>query len=91
MQLFSLFFTDEIMDKLIEWTNTYAELHPPKNKPEQPRVWQPTCKQELYAYLAVLIHIGITTKSSIEDYWGSLDIYSSKHIVKKYIGSVRFQ
>jgi len=39
----------------------------------------------------VLIHIGLTQESSIEDYWGSLDTTGSEHIVKKYISRVRFE
>ena len=27
-ELFSLFFIDEIMDKLVEWTNKHVELYP---------------------------------------------------------------
>jgi len=26
--IFKLFFTDKILEKLIEWTNKYAELYP---------------------------------------------------------------
>ena len=88
-KLFSLFFTDELMDKLVEWTNKHTELYPPDE--EHARAWQPTCKQELYAYLGVLIHMGITIESSIEDYWKDLDTYGTEHIVKQYIGVVRFQ
>jgi len=89
-ELFSLFFTDEIMDKLVEWTNEYVELYPPDEEKEHLRVWQPICKQELWAYFAVLIYMGITIESCIEDYWKSLDAYGCEHIVKKYIGLKRF-
>jgi len=39
----------------------------------------------------VLIYIGLTQESSIKDYWGSLDTTGSEHIIKKYIGRVRFK
>jgi Transposase IS4 len=90
-ELFSLFFTDEIMDKLVEWINKHAELYLLDEDAEQARAWQPTCKQELYAYFAVQIYMGITIESCIEDYWKNLNIHSTEHIVKKYIGVVRFQ
>ena len=63
------------MDKLAEWTNKYTELHPSNDAGEKLRAhpWQPTCK-ELWAYFGVLIRIGLTQESSIEDYWGSLRI-----------------
>jgi len=90
-ELFSLFFTDEIMDTLVEWTNKHAEFYPPNEENEDPRPWKPTYREELYAYIAVLIHMGITIEPAIEDYWKDLDTYGVAHIVKKYISITRFQ
>jgi hypothetical protein len=39
----------------------------------------------------VLIYIGITIESSIEDYWGDLELAGVGYVVKNYIGLVRFQ
>jgi Transposase IS4 len=89
--IFSQFFTDKIVDKLVEWTNKYAELHLSDGKRLQARRWQPTYREELWAYFGVLIHIGLTHESSIEDYWGSLDTTGSEHITKRYMGRVRFE
>jgi len=89
--IFSQFFIDEIMDKLVEWTNKYAELHPLNNADKRARPWQLICKEELWAYFSVLIHMGLIHESSIEDYWGSLDTTSLEHIVKKYISWTRFE
>jgi len=92
--IFKLFFTDEIMDKLVEWTNKYAALHPAKEEARQlhrPRLWLPTCREELYAYFGVLIHMGITIESAIEDYWGICDPDGASHLPKNYISLVRFQ
>ena len=33
-ELFSFFFTDEIMDKLVAWTNKYIELYPLEKEKE---------------------------------------------------------
>ena len=82
------------MDKLVKWTNTYTKLHPAKEDkghPEHPHKQTRTYKEKLYAYLAVLIHMGISTEPYIEDYWGDLKLYSSKYIVLVYIGLCRFQ
>jgi len=38
-ELFRPFFTDKIMDKLIEWTNKHAELYPLDKEAEHLRVW----------------------------------------------------
>ena len=48
--------------------NKHAELYPPDKEVEHPRTWQPTCRQELYAYFGVLIYIGITIEPAIKDY-----------------------
>jgi Transposase IS4 len=66
--LFSLFFTDNIIDKLVEWTNKYVELYPLDKDKENLRLWELIYEKELYAYLAVLIYMGIATKLAIEDY-----------------------
>jgi len=54
LAIFKLFFTDEIMDKLAEWTNEYTELYPVEET-QFTRKWKPTDRQELYAYFGVLI------------------------------------
>jgi len=89
--LFSLFFTDDIIDKLVEWTNKHVELYPLDEDKENPRPWELIYKKELYAYLAVLIHMGITTEPAIEDYWKDLKTYGTLHVIKQYISVVRFQ
>ena len=41
-----------ILDKLVEWTNKYAELYPAEEDTGQlhrPRVWLPTCKERIEA------------------------------------------
>ena len=90
-KLFSLFFTDKIIDKLIEWINKYAELYLLDKEAEYLYLQQLICKQELYIYFIVQIYIGITIELYVKDYWKDLNIYSTKYIVKKYIGVIRFQ
>ena len=47
LAIFKLFYTDEIMDKMVVWTNEYAAAHPipqdeaPKGRP---RKWFPTSR-----------------------------------------------
>ena len=45
--IFSQFFTSEIIDKLVEWTNKYAELHPSNDAGEQP--WEGLDMAVVYA------------------------------------------
>jgi len=56
------------MDKLVEWINKHAELYPLDKDNKHLHLWQPTCKQELYAYFAVQIYMGITIELCIKDY-----------------------
>ena len=90
LAIFKLFFTDNIIDKLAEWINKYAELYPVEEEAEFARKWKPIDRQELYAYFKVLIYIGITIELSIKDYWGDLKSSSTGYIVKNYIGLIRF-
>jgi hypothetical protein len=65
--IFKLLFTDKILDKLIEWTNKYAELYLLR------RILLPICKEESYTCFGVLIYMGITIESAIEDCWGTCE------------------
>jgi hypothetical protein len=79
------------MDRLVEWTNKYAELYPLDKENEHLCPWQPICKEELYTYFRVLIYMGITIELCIEDYWKDLNTHGTEYVVKKYILVVRFQ
>ena len=87
--MFKLFWTDELIDKLVEYTNKNAELHPPLEDAQFPRRWKLTSRQELYVYLAVLIHIGLHIESSIKDYWHKDFSHGTMYIVSNYIGANR--
>jgi len=93
LALFRLFFTDEMLDKMAGWTNAYAEAHPVSEE-EAPkgraRPWKPTCRQELYAYFGVVIHMGITIEPAVEDYWGPIE-KGAAHKVTEYISRNRFE
>ena len=75
----------------MEYTNKNAELHPIVEEKDFPRRWKPTSRQELYAYLAVLIHMGLHGESTIEDYWHKDFHHGLRHIIQKYIGADRWQ
>ena len=54
------------------------------------RPWLPTCRQELYAYFRVIIHIGITMEPAVEDYWGPIE-RGAAYKVGDYILKNRFK
>lgn len=91
--LFGLFFTDEMLDKMASWTNAFAEAHSvlEKDAPRgKQRPWLPTCRQELYAYFGVVIHMGITIEPAVDDYWGPIE-RGAAHKVGDYISKNRFE
>ena len=75
MALFRLFFDNKMLDQMAVWTNTYIEAHSVLEKDAplgKQRSQLPTCRQELYAYFGVVIHMGITIELVVEDYWGPI-------------------
>ena len=90
-QIFKLFQPDELIDRLVEYTNKNAELYPPPEDKDFPRRWKPTSRQELYAYLVVLIYMGLHIESSIKDYWHKDFSHRTIHIIQNYIGANRQQ
>jgi hypothetical protein len=85
LAIFKLFFTNKIIEKLMEWINKYAELYPVEEDAKFIRRWKPIDRQELYAYFSILIYIGITVESSIKDYWDNLELASVDYIVKNSV------
>lgn len=87
--IFSLFFTDEILISLAESTNQNAEilLHTQEQKP-CPRPWKPTTAGELRAWIAVYMWMGAFPLSRIDEYWnsdplkGPINTIISSHISK---------
>ncbi|ROT77541.1 PiggyBac transposable element-derived protein 4 [Penaeus vannamei] len=50
LEIFSWFFTDDLLDLIVKETNWYAAAHPPCTSPKM-RKWMPTSREELQAYL----------------------------------------
>ena len=67
--VFSLFFSDEILQKLVDYTNEYAMEHSSNEDKPYARKWYSTSLHELRAYIATYIYMGIHIESSVPDYW----------------------
>jgi hypothetical protein len=94
LDIFGLFFADEWVKKFVKWTNVFAEYHltPEAKQPKHAaRPWQPTNKEEVYIYLAAVIHMGITPETCVGDYWGNIDNHGVEHVIKQYITLNRFE
>ena len=85
--LFQLFFTDEILESLVQHTNEFAELHQLKEESKSSRKWEPTWLEELRAYIAVYIWNGVYYQHDVEDLWNRNPARGPVHdVVFKHIG-----
>lgn len=79
IEYFSLFFTDEILDKIVEETNRYSDQYVEEHEEDlathpKSRVHQwlhsgHTHKEEMRAFLGVCLNMGIVNKPTIESFW----------------------
>jgi hypothetical protein len=68
--LFTLYYTPEIMDLIVEKTNEYAREPINDLQPfARANQWYPTCRGELYIYFAIRIYITLYICNEISDYW----------------------
>ena len=94
MELFQLFFTNELLDELAYYTNSLAKEYYQESKKTNTgyaREWKPTCRWELYAYLGGLLYMALHREPSIGDYWKISDGFLPAHPVSNYISRNRFE
>ena len=71
--IFSLFFTEEILQKLINYINQYAEsLDTDHIDKSYARTWFPIIVKELRAYIATFIYMSLHLETCIEDFWNTM-------------------
>jgi hypothetical protein len=89
--LFDMYYTPKIIDLIVEKTNEY--LRTPKDDSlsrSRANDWYPTCKAEIYIYLAIRIYMTLHVENEISDYWKTLS-NSPNHPIREYMGRDRFQ
>ena len=69
-ELFSLFFTTEIVHTIVEETNRYAA----QCLEGKPTTWS-TTEEELRAYFGFYIYMGLVREPEIRDYWSNDDTF----------------
>ena len=85
--LFQLFFTDKILESLIQYTNEFAELYQLKEESKLSRKQEPTQLEELRIYIIVYIQNGVYYQHNIEDLWNRNPAREPIYdVVFKYIG-----
>jgi hypothetical protein len=74
---FLLLFTNTVLKFLVDSTNAYANIKVPQftRRCSLYRTWTPVTVEEMMAFIALILNMGITRLSKIEDYWRS-DIVS---------------
>jgi hypothetical protein len=66
--IFDLFFTPEQMHILVENTNKSGPFHQMGPRNARSLEWQDTFVEELYAYLGILIYMGLHLENDIDQY-----------------------
>ena len=91
--LFSLFFTEEIFEKIANSTNAYAHLkrHVDDEKEFQGRSWKNTNAAEIKVFFATLIYMGVHNSSRLDLYWRNELNQGSIHTPQLYIAEKRFE
>jgi hypothetical protein len=67
--IFDLFFTPEQMRILVENTNKSGPFHEMGPRNAHSLEWKDTFVEELYAYLGILIYMGLHPENDIDQYW----------------------
>lgn len=75
LDAFTLFFSEEVMNKLVQWTNEKAENffheHPEKKRKIHQLLWREVTKSEMYTFLALVLAMGQVTCPKMHDYWAN--------------------
>lgn len=91
--IFRLFFTDELVDLIVYYTNANArKARSEKNLQQWSRLnrWKDVSRPEMYAYFGVLIYMGIHKEPAIDDYWKKKKEYIPRHPISSCISRDRF-
>ena len=87
--VFGLFFTEKILQTLIDNTNRYAANHSHHQDDDKPyaRTWFDTTVSELRAYIATYIYMGVHKEPRIESYWNTDETKGPLHsLIRNHIG-----
>ena len=100
--LFTLFFSDEHLQIIVDNTNKNAQKPSPLHVQERQRrgrdlggllarTWIDTTIGELHAYLAILIYMGINKQNQIQDYWCTRQNVPSHPVIYESMSLNQFQ
>lgn len=92
LDAFRLFFTDEMLDLIVQQTNKYARQRGADLRTRGHRgVWKDLGKEELLGFIGILLWTGMAKLPALEDYWNRFpDIFSGLQI-PMYMARDRFR
>lgn len=91
-EIFSLFFSEEVLETIAKHTNEYAAYHRQVDEYTRPRPWKDTTPKELMAYITTYIWMGLHPKHDVAEYWNTdADEGPIHKPVRKHIRLVRWQ
>jgi len=67
--IFDLFFTPEQMEILVQNTNKHGPFHEMGPRNARALEWKDTTVTEMYAYLGILVYMGLHPENDIQQYW----------------------
>jgi hypothetical protein len=89
--LFTMYYTPEIIDLIVEKTNDYVREPQDDSCPRaRANTWYPTCRGEIYVYFALRIYMTLYVCNEISDYWDIKD-FTPTHPILKEMSRDRFQ
>ena len=74
LHFFKIFFTDELVDQIITDTNNYAAKKLEGRALSSRSLWQSwynVTKEEFWAFIAVIVNMGIIPLSNMKEYWST--------------------
>ena len=91
ISLFTMYYTPEIIDKIVEYTNNHFRTPKDPNRPlSRALQWYPTTRGEIYVFLAIRIYMTLNVQNEISDYWDTRKVTPSHHITN-YLTRDRYQ
>ena len=89
--LFSMFYTPEIIDIIVEKTNEYTRNSVDDSLPyARANQWYPTSRGEIYLYFAIRIYMTLVVLNKISDYWDTSNL-TPDYSIMAYMSRNRLQ
>lgn len=82
-EIYNLFVSDDIVDKIVEETNKYAEkclLETEMTAKSRSKAWKPTDANEMRQFFSVILTMGLNKVPHFHDYWSKKCIYRNEYI-----------